>query len=78
MIECQYSVYLLSFFCAFLWYNKVTCFFKKECAYNNIITQKIKLTDEKLIITEKEFELITDIKYIAYYGAREFEPIICN
>ena len=45
--------------------------------HDNIITQNIKLIDEKLIINDKKFELIDDTKYIVYYVSREFEPKIC-
>ena len=33
--------------------------------YNDIMTQNIKLIDEKLIINDKEFEVIDDSKYIS-------------
>ena len=46
--------------------------------HNDIITQNIKLIDEKLIINEKKFEIINDTKYIVYYVSREFEPTICD
>ena len=46
--------------------------------HDNIITQNIKLIDEKLIINDKKFELIDGIKYIVYYVSREFEPKICD
>lgn len=46
--------------------------------HGNIITQNIKLIDEKLIINDKKFELIDDTKYIVYYVSREFEPKICD
>ena len=46
--------------------------------HNDIITQNIKLIDEKLIINDKKFELIDGIKYIVYYVSREFEPKICD
>ena len=46
--------------------------------HNDIITQNIKLIDEKLIINEKKFEIINDAKYIVYYVSREFEPTICD
>ena len=46
--------------------------------HNDIITQNIKLIDEKLIINERKFEIINDIKYVVYYVSREFEPTICE
>ena len=46
--------------------------------HGNIITQNIKLIDEKLINNDKKFELIDDTKYIVYYVSREFEPKICD
>ena len=46
--------------------------------HNDIITQNIKLIDEKLIINERKFEIINDIKYLVYYVSREFEPVICE
>ena len=46
--------------------------------HNDIITQNIKLIDEKLIINERKFEIINDIKYFVFYVSREFEPKICD
>lgn len=46
--------------------------------HNDIITQNIKLIDEKLIINEKKFEIINGIKYLVFYVSREFEPKICD
>ena len=46
--------------------------------HNDIITQNIKLIDEKLIINERKFEIINDIKYLVYYVSREFKPVICE
>ena len=46
--------------------------------HNDIITQNIKLIDEKLIINEKKFEIINGIKYLVFYVSREFEPTICD
>ena len=46
--------------------------------HNDIITQNIKLIDEKLIINERKFEIINDIKYFVFYISREFEPEICD
>lgn len=46
--------------------------------HNEIITQNIKLFDEKIIINERKFEIIDDIKYIVFYVSREFEPKICD
>ena len=46
--------------------------------HNDIITQNIKLIDEKLIINEKKFEKINGIKYLVFYVSREFEPKICD
>ena len=46
--------------------------------HNDIITQNIKLIDEKLIINERKIEIINDIKYFVFYVSREFEPKICD
>ncbi|MFR1524313.1 MAG: transposase [Bacilli bacterium] len=46
--------------------------------HNDIISQNIKLIDEKLIIDAKKFEIISEIKYLVYYVSREFEPTICE
>ena len=46
--------------------------------HNDIITQNIKLIDEKLIINEKKFEIINGIKYFVFYVSRDFEPTICD
>ena len=46
--------------------------------HNDIITQNIKLIDEKLIINERKFETINNIKYLVFYVSREFEPTICK
>lgn len=40
--------------------------------HNDIITQNIKLIDEKLLINDKRFETINGIKYLVYYVSREF------
>ena len=46
--------------------------------HNDIITQNIKLIDERLLINDKRFETINGIKYLVYYVSREFEPTICE
>ena len=45
---------------------------------NDIITKNIKSIDEKLIINEKKFEIIDDVKYLVFLVSREFEPAICE
>lgn len=46
--------------------------------HNDIITQNVKLIDKKLIINDKKFETIKNVKYLVYYVSREFEPVICE
>ena len=46
--------------------------------HNDIITQNVKLIDEKLIINDKKIESVKSIKYLIYYVSREFEPTICD
>ena len=46
--------------------------------HNDIITQNVKLIDEKLIINDKKIESVKGIKYLIYYVSREFEPTICD
>lgn len=48
--------------------------------HENIISQNIKLLDDKLIFeNEKEkFEIIDNIKYRVLYVTREFTPIVCK
>ena len=40
--------------------------------HNDIITQNIKLIDEKLIINDKKLETINGVKCLVYYVSREF------
>ncbi len=44
--------------------------------HDNIITQNVKLIDEKIIINEIKCEEIKGVKYLVYYVSREFEPTI--
>ena len=46
--------------------------------HNDIITQNIKLIDEKLIINDKKLETINGVKCLVYYVSREFEPTVCE
>lgn len=46
--------------------------------YNDIISQNVKLMDEKLIISGKKFEIIKGVKYLVYYVSKQFEPILCE
>lgn len=46
--------------------------------YNDIISQKVKLMDEKLTINGKKFEIIKGVKYLVYYVSRQFEPVVCE
>ena len=46
--------------------------------YNDIISQNVKLMDEKLIINGKKFEIIKGVKYLVYYVSRQFEPVVCE
>ena len=47
--------------------------------HNVIISQNLKLLDNKLIFNEekKMFELIDGVKYRIFEVTREFEPVIC-
>ena len=46
--------------------------------HDNIITQNVKLIDEKIIIDEIKSEEIRGVKYLVYNVSREFEPTICK
>lgn len=46
--------------------------------YNDIITQNVKLIDEKMIIKGKKFEIINGIKYLVYDVSRELQPTFCS
>ena len=46
--------------------------------HENIISQNIKLIDNKLIINESKYETIKENRYLVYYVSREFEPVICE
>ena len=46
--------------------------------YNDIISQNVKLMEEKLIINGKKFEIIKGVKYLVYYVSRQFEPVVCE
>lgn len=48
--------------------------------HNVIISQNLKLIDDKLIIDDRLeiFEVIKNTKYRVLYVSREFEPVICN
>ena len=47
--------------------------------HNVIISQNLKLLDNKLIFNEDKemFETINDIKYRVLEVTREFEPVLC-